>query len=62
MLLYLTIYYKYVFVNYVSFGYAKSLKHISARRSADEQECQACQSVSSVIMMVLQYSKNPGGF
>ncbi|XP_017847935.1 protein unc-79 homolog isoform X10 [Drosophila busckii] len=29
------------------------------RRSADEQECQACQSVSSVIMMVLQYSKNP---
>lgn len=31
-----------------------------ARRSADEQECQACQSVSSVIMMVLQYSKNPG--
>ncbi|XP_032588386.1 protein unc-79 homolog isoform X5 [Drosophila mojavensis] len=29
------------------------------RRSSDEQECQACQSVSSVIMMVLQYSKNP---
>ncbi|XP_017060788.1 protein unc-79 homolog isoform X4 [Drosophila ficusphila] len=29
------------------------------RRSADEQECQACQSVSSVIMMVLQYSNNP---
>ncbi|EDV98626.1 GH22395 [Drosophila grimshawi] len=29
------------------------------RRSADEQECQACQSVSSVIIMVLQYSKNP---
>ncbi|XP_037956514.1 protein unc-79 homolog isoform X2 [Teleopsis dalmanni] len=29
------------------------------RRSADEQECQACQSVSSVIMMVLQYSSNP---
>lgn len=31
-----------------------------ARRSADEQESQACQSVSSVIMMVLQYSSNPG--
>ncbi|XP_043862312.1 protein unc-79 homolog isoform X6 [Drosophila santomea] len=29
------------------------------RRSSDEQECQACQSVSSVIMMVLQYSNNP---
>ncbi|XP_039969068.1 protein unc-79 homolog isoform X8 [Bactrocera tryoni] len=29
------------------------------RRSADEQECQACQAVSSVIMMVLQYSHNP---
>uniref|UniRef100_A0A1I8NW36 Protein unc-79 homolog n=1 Tax=Stomoxys calcitrans TaxID=35570 RepID=A0A1I8NW36_STOCA len=29
------------------------------RRSADEQESQACQSVSSVIMMVLQYSNNP---
>ncbi|XP_030374943.1 protein unc-79 homolog isoform X2 [Scaptodrosophila lebanonensis] len=31
------------------------------RRTAgsDEQECQACQSVSSVIMMVLQYSNNP---
>lgn len=32
----------------------------TARRSADEQECQACQAVSSVIMMVLQYSHNPG--
>ncbi|XP_073838659.1 UNC-79 domain-containing protein isoform X12 [Musca autumnalis] len=29
------------------------------RRNADEQESQACQSVSSVIMMVLQYSNNP---
>ncbi|XP_067614407.1 protein unc-79 homolog isoform X4 [Eurosta solidaginis] len=29
------------------------------RRSPDEQECQACQAVSSVIMMVLQYSHNP---
>ncbi|XP_053969856.1 protein unc-79 homolog isoform X6 [Anastrepha ludens] len=28
------------------------------RRTADE-ECQACQAVSSVIMMVLQYSHNP---
>ncbi|KAL9895823.1 UNC-79 domain-containing protein isoform 7-T8 [Glossina fuscipes fuscipes] len=29
------------------------------RKNADEQESQACQSVSSVIMMILQYSNNP---
>lgn len=29
-----------------------------ARQSVDDQECQACQSVSAVIMLVFQYSSN----
>ncbi|XP_059622044.1 protein unc-79 homolog [Phlebotomus argentipes] len=29
------------------------------RQSVEEQECQACQSVSAVIMLVFQYSSNP---
>ncbi|XP_055716676.1 protein unc-79 homolog isoform X6 [Phlebotomus papatasi] len=30
------------------------------RQSVEDQECQACQSVSAVIMLVFQYSSNPG--
>lgn len=30
----------------------------AARQSVDDGECQACQSVSAVIMLVFQYSSN----